>query len=106
MRGGCSQQKKDKNKDNKPKKTTCPHCKNFHCKKPHQVEPDKCTWNKKSKGYHFKSICDKLKVAFKPRHNFSAELVGMQVRTTSWETIDGVKGHWRKERTIMTNGLQ
>jgi hypothetical protein len=33
-------------------------------------------WNKKYKGYCFKSICDKLKVAFKPRHKFSAELGG------------------------------
>jgi hypothetical protein len=42
--------------------------------KPHQVEPDKCMWNKKYKGYRFKSICDKLEVAFKPCHKFSAEL--------------------------------
>ena len=31
-------------------------------------------WNRKYKRYHFKSICDKLKVAFKPRHKFMAEL--------------------------------
>jgi hypothetical protein len=31
-------------------------------------------WNKKYKGCRFKSICDKLKVAFKPQHIFSAEL--------------------------------
>jgi hypothetical protein len=31
-------------------------------------------WNKKYKGYRFKLICDELKVAFKPCHNFSAEL--------------------------------
>jgi hypothetical protein len=33
-------------------------------------------WNKKYMGNCFKSICDKLKVAFKPRHTFSAELGG------------------------------
>jgi hypothetical protein len=33
-------------------------------------------WNKKYKGYHFKSICDELKVDFKPRIKFSAELGG------------------------------
>jgi hypothetical protein len=27
--------KKKKDKDNKPKKNTYPHCKKFHCKKPH-----------------------------------------------------------------------
>jgi hypothetical protein len=33
-------------------------------------------WNKKYKGYRFKSICDELEVAFKPRHIFSANLGG------------------------------
>ncbi len=33
-------------------------------------------WNKKYKGCRFKSICDKLEVAFKPRHKFTAELGG------------------------------
>ncbi len=33
-------------------------------------------WNKKYKGYHFKSICDELKVAFKPHHKFTVELGG------------------------------
>jgi hypothetical protein len=41
--------------------------------KPHQVELDKCMWNKKYNGYCFKLICDELKVAFKPRHKLSAE---------------------------------
>ncbi len=53
---------------------TSPHCKKFHCKRPHCIEPDNCMWNKKYKGYRFKSICDKLKVVFKPHHKFSAEL--------------------------------
>ncbi len=74
LRGRCGKQKKDK--DNKPKKNTCHHYKKFHRKKPHQVKPNRCMWNKKYKGYCFKSICDKLKVAFKPRHKFSAELGG------------------------------
>jgi hypothetical protein len=68
--------KKMKVKDDKPKKNTCPHSKKFHCIKPHQVEPDKCMWNKKYKGYHFKSICDKLKVEFKPCHKFASKLGG------------------------------
>jgi hypothetical protein len=72
--GGCGKQKKEM--DDNPKKNTRPHCKKFHCKKPHQVKPDKCMWNKKYKGYCFKLICDKLKVVFKPRHKFSAELGG------------------------------
>jgi hypothetical protein len=33
-------------------------------------------WNKKYKGYRFKSICDKLEVTFKPRHLFTAEMDG------------------------------
>ncbi len=68
--------KKKKDKDNEPKNNTCPHCKKFHRKKPHQVEPDKCMWNKKYKGYRLKLICNKLKVAFKPRHKFAAKLGG------------------------------
>jgi hypothetical protein len=74
LQGGHGKQKKDK--DDKPKKNTCPHCKKFHCKKPHQVELDKCTWNKKYNGYRFKSICNKLEVAFKPRLKFLTKLGG------------------------------
>jgi hypothetical protein len=74
LQGGRRKQKKDK--DNKPKKNSCPHSKKFHCMKPYQVEPDKCMWNKKYKGYCFKSVCDKLEVAFKPCHKFSAKLDG------------------------------
>ncbi len=72
LQGGRRKQKKDK--DDEPKKNVCPHCKKFHCKKPHQVEPDKCMWNKKYKGYCFKSICNELKVAFKQCRKFSAKL--------------------------------
>jgi hypothetical protein len=67
---------KKKVKDNKPKKNSCPHCKKFHCKKPHWVKPNKCMRNKKNKGYRFKLICNELKVAFKPCHNFAAKLGG------------------------------
>jgi hypothetical protein len=74
LQGGRGKQKKEK--DDEPKKNTCPHCKKFHHKKPHQVEPDKCMWNKKYKGYRFKSICNKLEVAFKSHHKFSKELGG------------------------------
>ncbi len=74
LQGGCGKQKKEK--DDKPKKNTCPHCKKFHCKKPHQVKLDRCMWNKKYKGYCFKSICNKLEVAFKPCHKLSTELGG------------------------------
>jgi hypothetical protein len=31
-------------------------------------------WNKKYKGYRFKSICNELEVAFKSRHKFLKEL--------------------------------
>jgi hypothetical protein len=72
--GGHGKQKKDK--ENKPKKNTCPLCKKFHHKKPHQVELDKCMWNKKYKGYRFKLIDNKFDVAFKPCHKFSAGLSG------------------------------
>jgi hypothetical protein len=70
--------KKSKKKDEEWKKNDCPHCKKFHRKKPHKVEPEKCMWNKKYKGYRFKSICDELEVEFKPRHTFSAELGGYE----------------------------
>ena len=53
--------KKSKKKDAEWKENDCPHCKKFHRKKPHKVEPDKCMlWNKKYKGYRFKSIADEL----------------------------------------------
>ena len=57
-----AKKKKEKDKDNTPKKNTCPHCTKYHRKKPHRVEPDKCMWNTKYKGYRFKLICDELKV--------------------------------------------
>jgi hypothetical protein len=73
----CDKKKKEKDKDNKePKKYTCPHCKKYHRKKPHRVEPDKCMWNKKYKGYRFKSICDELEVDFKPLIKFTSDLGG------------------------------
>jgi hypothetical protein len=74
LRGRRGKHKKDK--DNKLKKNTCPHCNKVYRKKPHQAKPDKFMWNKKYKGYRFKLICDKLEVAFKPCHKFSAELRG------------------------------
>ncbi len=42
-------------------------------------------WNKKYKEYHFKSICNKLEVAFKPRHKFTAELGGYADKE-DWES--------------------
>ena len=70
--------KKSKKKDAEWKENDCPHCKKFHRKKPHKVEPDKCMWNKKYKGYRFKSIADELEVEFKPRHTFTTELGGYE----------------------------
>ena len=67
---------KEKDKEDEPKKNTCPHCKKYHRKKSHHIEPDKCTWNKKYKGYCFKSICDELEVDFKSRIKFTADLGG------------------------------
>ncbi len=76
--GGCKKEKKGAKKQHE--KNTCPHCKKFHRTKPHHVSEDKCMWNKKYKGYQFKSICDKLEVAFKPHHKFTAELGGYAER--------------------------
>ncbi len=69
----CGKKKKEKDKDNEPTKNTCPHCKKYHRKKSHHVEPDKCMWNKKYKGYHFKLICNELEVYFKPRIKFTMQ---------------------------------
>jgi hypothetical protein len=65
---------KDKKGAKKQQEKNNPHCIKFHQIKPHCVSEDKCMWNKKYKGYQFKSICDKLEVAFKPRHKFTADL--------------------------------
>ncbi len=73
---GLQEKEKEKDKDNEPKKNTCPHCKKYQRKKSHCVKLDKCTWNKKYKGNHFKSICNELKVNSKPRHKFKADLGG------------------------------
>ncbi len=70
----CKKKKKEIDKDKTPKKNTCPHCKKYHHKKSHHVKPDKCMWNKKYRGYHFKLICNELKVVFKPRITFTADL--------------------------------
>jgi hypothetical protein len=76
MSKSCKKKKIEKDKDKKPKKNTCPHCKKYHRKKSHCVEPDKCMWNKKYKGYRFKSICNDPEVAFKPRITFMVDLGG------------------------------
>jgi hypothetical protein len=76
----CKSRDRNHKKAKKPKsyeeqkKNTCPHCKKYHCRKTHCVEPDKCMWNKKYKGYQFKSICYELEVEFKPRIKFTADL--------------------------------
>jgi hypothetical protein len=70
------EKKKEKDKDKEPKKNTFSHCKKYHRKKSHCVELDKCMWNKKYKGYRFKLICNELKVDFKPRIKFMADLGG------------------------------
>jgi len=72
----CEKKKKEKDTNDEPKKNTCPHCKKYHRKKPHRVEPDKCMWNKKYKEYRFKLICDELELDFKPRIKFAADLRG------------------------------
>jgi hypothetical protein len=64
-------------------KNTCPHCKKFYPTKPHCVSEDKCMWNKKYKGYQFKSICDEQEVAFKHRHKFTADLRGYPKRDSN-----------------------
>jgi hypothetical protein len=43
--GGCKKDKKGAKKQHE--KNTCPHCKKFHCTKPHCISEDKCMWNKK-----------------------------------------------------------
>jgi hypothetical protein len=40
-------------------------------------------WNKKYKGYRFKSICDELEVEFKPRIKFLADLGGYAEKNDS-----------------------
>ena len=70
------EKKKAKDKDDKLKKNTCPHCKKYHRRKSHRIEPDKFMWNKKYKGYRFKLICDELEVEFQPRIKFMADLGG------------------------------
>jgi hypothetical protein len=79
----CKKKKKEKDKDKEPKKNTCPHCKKYHRKKSHRIKPDKCMWNKKCKGYRFKSICDELEVAFKPCITFTADLGGYAAKEDS-----------------------
>ncbi len=68
-------------------KNTCPYCK-LHRIKPHRVSEDKCMRNKKYKGYRFKSICDKLEVAFKPHHKFAADLGGYAERDSDGSGSD------------------
>ena len=59
-----------------PTKNTSPLCKKIQHRKPHRVDPDKCMWNKKYKGYRFKSIWDELEMTFKSHHLFMAEMSG------------------------------
>jgi hypothetical protein len=85
--GGCKKDKKGAKKQHEM--NTCPHCKKFHRTKPYRLSKDKCMWDKKCKGYQFKSICNKLEVAFKPRHKFTADLGGY----AEWDS-DGLGSDW------------
>ncbi len=84
--GGRKKDKKGAKKQQE--KNTCPHCKKFHRIKPHRVSEDKCMWNKKYKGYRFKSICNELEVAFKPHHKFAADLGGYAERDSDGSGSD------------------
>ena len=80
--------KKEKKKEKKKKKkrrdtdkddevNDCPHCKKHDRRKAHPHIPhNKCMWNKRYKGYRFKSVCDELEVVFKSRAKFSSALGG------------------------------
>ncbi len=74
-RQGCK--KKKKNKDDKHKKNTCSHCKKFHHRKPHRINPDKFLWNKKYNCYHFKSKCNEIRHS-NHTTNFLQSKAGMQ----------------------------
>ena len=41
---------------------------------------DRCFWNKKYKGYHGKWICNKMEMAYIPRHKFAADMGGTPAR--------------------------
>ena len=87
-----------------PAKNVCPHCKQFQHKKPHHIDPGKCMWNKKCKRYCFRSICDKLKVTFKPCHKIMVELGGYTDKRI-WRANDGVWGQrMLRERMIRMDG--
>ena len=43
-------------------------------------------WNKRYKGYRFKSVCDELEVAFKPRTKFTSALGGYRDAGTGSES--------------------
>jgi hypothetical protein len=77
---GCKVKEADdltKTKEKKKKKNDCPHCKKFNQRRPHpNVPKDKCFWNKKYKGWHPRTVCNKLEVEFKPRSKFTAGLGG------------------------------
>ncbi len=84
--GGRKKDKKGAKKQQE--KNTCPLCKKFHRIKPHRVSEDKCMWNKKYKGYQFKSICDELEVALNPCHKFAADLGGYAERDSDGSGSD------------------
>jgi hypothetical protein len=84
--GGREKDKKGAKKQQE--KNTCPHCKKFHRIKPHHVSKDKSMWNKKYKGYQFKSICDELEVVFKPCHKLAADLGGYAERDSDGSGSD------------------
>ena len=72
-----TRQKEGENKEGQQRSAIeehMPPLQKFQHRKPHRANPDKCTWNKKYEAYWFKSICNKLKVAFKPHHSFAAEM--------------------------------
>ena len=67
--------RRDTDKDNEI--NDCPHCKKHNRRKAHPHIPhERFMWNKRYKGYLFKSVCDELEVPFKPRAKFMSALGG------------------------------
>jgi hypothetical protein len=89
---------REEEQGHQPPKNTCLHCKKIQRRKPHHINSDKCTWKKKYKGYHFKSICNEIELAFKPHNNFLAEFGGYA------EAINGAQGQRMIGRMTMTGG--
>ena len=97
--------KKEKDKVDEPKKNTCPHCKTTTTRSPIALSRTNARGTKNIRDIASRRSAMSSRLISSHASSFRQNWAGMQRRTIR-AANDGARGHRRKDRTRMTNGLQ